>query len=143
MNSEFTIAVHSLVLLAYKPDHMATSEEIARNVCTHPARVRKVMSSLRKSGYVEAKEGTGGGFMLSSRPEEVTLADLYMETSYGSIKPTWCSGDDSQECMVAGNMAAVMGSVFSEAEAHLIDYLRQITVSGMLERVRAAQADKV
>jgi DNA-binding IscR family transcriptional regulator len=42
MNSEFVIAVHSLVLLAYRPDGMATSDEIAANVCTHPARVRKV-----------------------------------------------------------------------------------------------------
>ncbi|MDF2719721.1 MAG: hypothetical protein K0R28_6646, partial [Paenibacillus sp.] len=30
MNSEFTVAVHSLVFLAYLPDHMASSELIAR-----------------------------------------------------------------------------------------------------------------
>ena len=49
MNSEFTIAVHSLVLLAHLPDHMATSEEIAANVSTHSARIRKVMGFLAKS----------------------------------------------------------------------------------------------
>ena len=52
MNSEFTIAVHSLVFLAHLPDHMATSEEIAVNVSTHSARIRKVMGFLRKAGYV-------------------------------------------------------------------------------------------
>lgn len=59
MNSEFTIAVHSLVFLANLPDHMATSEEIATNVSTHSARIRKVMGFLRKAGYVTTKEGIG------------------------------------------------------------------------------------
>ena len=50
MNSDFTIAVHSLVYLAYLPDHMASSESIAENVCTNPARIRKDDQLLKKKG---------------------------------------------------------------------------------------------
>ncbi|TVY06973.1 RrF2 family transcriptional regulator [Paenibacillus cremeus] len=142
MNSEFTIAVHSLVLLAYRPDHMATSDMIAHNVCTHPARVRKVMACLRKLGYVKAKEGSGGGFILSCDPSQVTLAEIYRATSIGSIKPGWCSGDAEQECMIACNMADVMGQIFTEAEMHLLGFLQQLTIQQVLGRIRDVQQDR-
>ncbi|NOU98370.1 transcriptional regulator [Paenibacillus sp. LMG 31456] len=140
MNSEFTIAVHSLVLLAYRPDHMATSDMIAHNVCTHPARVRKVMALLRKQGYVAAKEGTGGGFLLNCAPDQVTLAEIYRLTSMGSVKPNWCSGDVEQECMVACNMASVMDQLFAGAEKHLIDYFNASTIQDVLKQVREKAA---
>lgn len=138
MNSEFTIAVHSLVLLAYKKDHMATSDMIAHNVCTHPARVRKVMGCLRKKGYVTAKEGTGGGFMLSCDPAQVTLAEIYRLTSIGSIQPSWCSGSEEMDCMIAGNMSLVMNDLYSEAEEQLIRFFERFTISDMLEKLRNA-----
>jgi len=142
VNSEFTIAVHSLVLLAYRPDHMATSDMIAHNVCTHPARVRKVMALLRKHGYVAAKEGTGGGFLLHCDPSQVTLAEMYRLTSMGSVKPGWCSGDVEQDCMIACNMAVVMDDIFAGAEKQLIEYFGQWTIRDVLERLRREQEKK-
>jgi Rrf2 family protein len=139
VNSEFTIAVHSLVFLAYKPDRMATSDVIASNVNTHPSRLRKVMSCLRKQGYIITKEGIGGGIMLNCSPEQVTLAEIYGATSLGSFKPTWSSGSGDEGCMVACNMAEVMDHIFCEAEQHMLVYLERTTISDVLDRVRAAQ----
>ena len=83
MNSEFTIAVHSLVYLAHKPERMASSEEIADNVATNPARIRKVMSCLKRGGYVDTREGSGGGYRLTLDPAVVTLADIYRADGAG------------------------------------------------------------
>jgi Rrf2 family protein len=143
VNSEFTIAVHSLALLAYKPDHMATSDMIAHNVCTHPARVRKVMAMLRKQGYVGAKEGIGGGFILNCDPSQVTLGEIYQLTSLGSVKPGWCSGDVEQDCMIACNMASVMDGIFSAAERQMIEYFNQWTIQDVLVQVNKEQQRKL
>lgn len=140
MNSEFTIAVHSLVFLAYRPDRMATSDMIAHNVNTHPSRVRKVMSCLRKLGYVATKEGLGGGYLLNFSPEQVTLAEIYCATSIGSIKPAWFSGKGDEECMIACHMAEVMDQIFCEAEQQMLVYFRKMTISDVLKRVRDTQA---
>jgi Rrf2 family protein len=142
VNSEFTIAVHSLVFLAYRPDRMATSDMIAHNVNTHPSRVRKVMSCMRKHGYIITKEGIGGGYMLNCNPEDVSLAEIYRTTSIGSMKPSWCSGKVDMECMVACNMAEVMEHIFCDAEQQLLIYLQQTKISDVLERVRDAQLQK-
>ena len=46
MTSEFAIAVHALVYLNHKGETVS-SEALAENICTNPARVRKVMAKLK------------------------------------------------------------------------------------------------
>ncbi|MGG1515773.1 Rrf2 family transcriptional regulator [Paenibacillus oryzisoli] len=142
MNSEFTIAVHSLVLLAHLPDHMATSEEIAANVSTHSARIRKVMGFLRKAGYVSTKEGIGGGFILSCKPEDVTLGEIYRLTCQGTLKPNWCSGDASKPCVVSSKMDKLMGKVFCDAEKQMEQYFDRLTIGGMLDQLKHLDCSK-
>ncbi len=155
MNSEFVIAVHSLVLLAHRPDGMASSEEIATNVCTNPVRVRKVMSCLRKNGFVDTREGSGGGYKLSREPHGVTLADVYRALAAGSLAPSWCSGDPESDCLVerrrcstilnglksGGSRRAFsstfMNSVFCGADQQLESYFETITIGQMLSRLTA------
>ncbi len=137
MNSEFVIAVHSLVFLAHHPEGMLSSEEIAANVCTHPARVRKVLSCLRRDGLVDTREGAGGGYRLGRDPMSVTLADVYRAMAAGSLAPGWCSGDPDMDCVVGANMREAMRDVFCGAERQLEAYFERITVGDMLERVRA------
>jgi len=139
MNSEFIIAVHSLVLLAHRPEGTASSEEIASNVCTHPARIRKVLGCLRKEGFVATREGSGGGYKLIRKPEEVTLADVYRTMAAGSLAPSWCSGDPEMDCMVGSNMQDVMNSVFCGADQQLEQYFSRITIGSMLEQIRERQ----
>jgi len=137
MNSEFIIAVHSLVLLAHRPDGMASSEEIASNVCTNPVRVRKVMSCLRKNGFVATREGSGGGYRLSQEPGDITLADVYRALAAGSLAPSWCSGDPESDCLVGSNMGDVMNAVFCGADQQLETYFESITIGQMLSRLTA------
>ncbi|MFD2370237.1 RrF2 family transcriptional regulator [Brevibacillus sp. GCM10020057] len=136
MNSELTIAVHSLALLANLPDHMASSEHIAKNVCTNPARIRKIMSMLRKHGFVRTKEGLGGGYILDCDPREVNLAQLYRTVSCGTLKPQWCTGDPQDSCPVSAKMHSVMDQIFNEAEEHFTRYLEQITIHSVLDKIR-------
>lgn len=139
MNSEFTIAVHSLVLLAHRPDRMATSEMIAGNVQTNSARIRKVMGVLRKSGFVETREGTKGGYMLTLDPDKVTLGDIYRVMAQGSLMPSWCSGHPEMDCVVGSNMRSVMDGIFCSAERRLEDYFNDITISSVLGQIESCE----
>jgi Rrf2 family protein len=139
VNSDFTIAVHSLVYLAYLPDHMASSDAIAKNVCTNPARIRKIMSSLRNKGYVKTKEGIGGGYILSCNTNDVTLSDIYRIVSQGSLKPHWCTGDPEQKCLISSKTQVVMDEIFSNAEQYLQDHLEKTTIASVLEKIKQSK----
>ncbi|MNZ57558.1 putative HTH-type transcriptional regulator YwnA [compost metagenome] len=139
MNSEFTVAVHSLVLLAYLPDRMASSETIARSVSTNPTRIRKIMGILRKHGYVRTKEGIGGGYILNCEPSEATLAEIYRVLSGGTLKPHWCSGNPEEKCVVSANIQGVMDHFFYEAEKRFEAYLEQNTLQTVIDRIKQCQ----
>ena len=59
MTSEFGIAVHAMVFLHHKGD-MVSSEVLAENICTNPARVRKVMAQLKGGAGGNARGRCGG-----------------------------------------------------------------------------------
>ena len=58
MTSDYCVAVHALVYLNHKAK-VLSSEELAENICTNPARVRKVMAKLKK-GPGFRKKAKGG-----------------------------------------------------------------------------------
>lgn len=128
------IAVHSLTFLAHVPDRLATSDYIATSVSVHPVRVRKVLSFLRKKGYIKSKEGAKGGFVLNCNPAEVTLAELYHLTSEGSLKPKW--PNPNPQCIIGANIEKAMDGIFSAAEHQLQQYFKNYTIADILERVK-------
>lgn len=142
MNSDFVIAVHSLTYLAHVQDQgrLATSDYIATSVSVHPVRVRKVLSLLRKNGYIRSKEGAKGGFELRRSPEEVTLDELYLLTSEGSVKPKW--PNPNPQCVVGAHIEAAMDDVFTNAERQMELYFRNYTVADVLKTVQRQAAEQ-
>jgi Rrf2 family protein len=76
-NTQLTVALHALTLLAHAPDGLMSSEEIAGSVGTNPVYVRRVLGRLRDAGYVASRPGVRGGWSLRCEPGELTLGDVW------------------------------------------------------------------
>ncbi|MHA0857496.1 RrF2 family transcriptional regulator [Paenibacillus sp. CMAA1364] len=137
MNSEFNIAVHCLTLLSLIEDNMANSDVIAKSVCTHPARVRKVLGLLRKQGYVTTKEGVGGGYLLNVNTADVTLGDLYRLLAQGSLQPSWISGGGESLCVVSEHIQEIMDQIYSSGESALERHYNTITLQDIIRDIQA------
>ncbi|WP_371068688.1 Rrf2 family transcriptional regulator [Sediminibacillus sp. JSM 1682029] len=134
MNSEFTLAVHSLTYLALHPGRMATSNAIAESTAVHPVRVRKVLGLLRKQGYIAAKEGCAGGFILQVDPGELGLHDIYKITSKGTLLPKCSSANP--DCVVGANMKTTLTTIFGNAEKQLETFLAGYSIKDVALMVR-------
>ncbi|MFB3161571.1 Rrf2 family transcriptional regulator [Neobacillus sp. 179-C4.2 HS] len=137
MNSDFTLAIHSLTLLALQPDRMSTSEYIAESAGVHPVRIRKVLSLLKKHGFIKSKEGTGGGFIFALELSEVSLWDIYKITSEGALQPK-CP-ESNEQCIVGANMQSVLFTIFLGAENHLGEYLKDYTIKEVVSLINQKQ----
>jgi Rrf2 family protein len=137
MNSDFTLAIHSLTLLALQPDRMSTSEYIAESAGVHPVRIRKVLSLLKKHGFIKSKEGTGGGFIFALDLSEVNLWDIYKITSEGALQPK-CP-ESNEQCIVGANMQSVLFTIFLGAEDHLGEYLKDYTIREIVDLINQKQ----
>lgn len=128
MTGEFAVAVHALVYL-HKRGETLDSEALARNVCTNPARVRKVMAKLRQAGLVEAKAGAEGGYRFSLDPAGVTLRQIADALQERPVAPGWRSGDPTMDCMVASGMALAMDRVYEALNHASLERLSSIALS--------------
>jgi len=134
MNSDFTLAIHSLTYLALQTDRMSTSDAISESAGVHPVRIRKVLSLLKKHGFIKSKEGTGGGFIFALDLSEVNLWDIYKITSEGALQPK-CP-ESNERCIVGANMQKVLCGIFFGAEEHMGEYLRDYTIKEVVDLVK-------
>ena len=130
MTAEFIVAVHAAVFLQHKKS-FCTSEQIAQNVCTNPARVRKVMARLKRAGIVTAHTSLGGGYRLAREGEKITLAELLAATEEQVVSVGWRSGSECANCPISRSMAPVMDNIFDQMEADCRAGLARVTVASL------------
>lgn len=134
MNSEFNVAVHALVYLDHKGDFVS-SEELADNICTNPARVRKILSRLKQAGLVEAREGSVGGFRFIGDARAVTLSEVAEALKTRFVSTNWRSGDVDKECLVSSGMGRMMDGIMEELNAGCYELMKKRTIAGIEEQI--------
>lgn len=134
MTNEFTIAVHALVYLNHKGCSIA-SGELAKNICTNAACIRKVLAKLKKAGLVATKEGIDGGYLFTGNPDEVTLADVSAALDQQFVSPGWHSGDADMPCLIASGMAGIMDSVYARLDECCRQSLNTVTIASIDQKI--------
>lgn len=138
MTGEYTVAVHALVYLAHH-DKLVSSEELADNVCTNPARIRKVMSRLRKADLVCAHAGVEGGYTLCPDASEISLLNVSDALDDKIVKQPWRSGDLEKECLISSGMAGIMDMIFDGMDEECREYLSGISIADIEHKIFSAE----
>ncbi|MDO5602024.1 MAG: Rrf2 family transcriptional regulator [Oscillospiraceae bacterium] len=134
MNSEFGVAVHALVYLNHK-GALVSSEALAGNICTNPARVRKIMAKLKKAGLVFTREGLEGGYSFQKEPQCVTLYDVAQALDCRFVASSWRSGNTDLPCLIASGMAGVLDGIYEELDKGCKETLAKITIADIDGRI--------
>lgn len=127
MTSEFTIAIHAIVYLSHRKK-ILSSDLLAENVCTNPARVRKVMGKLKKAGIVATKEGLEGGYLMERQASSVTLREVGEALEVEFVSASWKSGDHNRPCLISSGMGGVMDGIYEELNELCKQRLHDITI---------------
>lgn len=134
MNSEFGIAVHALVFLNHKSQTLS-SIELAENICTNPARVRKVMAKLKKSDLVITREGLDGGYLFDKNPKEVSLFHISQALEIDFVSSSWKSGDMDMDCLVASGMGNILDSIYKNLDSQCKEHLKHISIDDIDQQI--------
>ncbi len=82
-----------------------------------------IMTTLSKGGLVEGIHGKGGGYRLSRKPEEYSLAEVLTLTE-GSLAPVSCLCDGPCPTL----------PVWEELERIITEYLSSVTLADILPK---------
>ena len=127
MTAEFPTAVHALVYLHHK-GAVVPSAELADNICTNPARVRKIMAALCRAALAFATEGRASGYHTGPEAGAVTLRQVADALGEVPVAVSWRSGDVDRECLVSSGMAAAMDGVYGLLNDRCRDALAELTI---------------
>lgn len=132
--SEFIIAIHVLVYLAYAKESKS-SEELSDNLCTNPVRIRKVMSKCKKRGLVKTKAGVNGGYMIAREGKEINLKEVYEAVGISLIESKWHSGDIESNCLIASGIPEYVDELFAYLNDEMVELLSLITLDKVQKRL--------
>lgn len=133
MTAEFPLAVHALVYLMHTA-RVTTSEELADNICTNPARVRLVMSKLAHARLVEATRGKGSGYLFTGT-ESTSLKEILDALGEQPVAVNWHSGDIDRDCLVSSGMGAVMDELYGTLNERCRQELQQVTIAAINQKI--------
>lgn len=123
-------AIRCMVYLSAQGKGILTSrQEIASKADIPTHFLAKIAQDLARSGFIEIKQGAGGGFKLSKEPNQVTLLEV-VETMIGEIYLNDCVARPSS-CKITGDCA--VHRVWMTARDQLRETLQRVTFAELIK----------
>jgi len=126
-NGRFATALHILTLLTYKKGELLSSEFIANSINLNPVIVRKQIADLRKFGFIDGKEGKGGGYSLGKPASKILLSDVYRAVIETPVLGR--SNDPNPDCPVGKEINSHLNDLFIKADEALLKQIGKISVA--------------
>jgi Rrf2 family protein len=133
-NSQFSMAVHILTMLANAGGRNVKSECIAGSVNTNAVVIRRVLSQLNHAGLVTSQTGAFGGTRLAKAPGQISLREIYKAVSCGEVFALHAKSPN-QDCPVGKNIEAVLCNLQKEIDKSVGEKLRQYTLASVIAEV--------
>lgn len=142
-SNQLSDVLHVLLHMAHAPGPVA-SERLALAMGTNPVVLRRLMGGLRDAGFVASEKGHGGGWVMSSPLDCITLADVHAALGAPALVSLGFR-HDRPECLVAQVVNESLQTAVQQAEAALLERLEGITLAalsaGFNARMQAHHAD--
>jgi Rrf2 family protein len=132
VDTRFPVSVHIMTLLAYRPDALLSSTDVAKSLKTHPAFVRKLVGPLVDGGLIQSTRGKGGGLALARSAKDISLKDIYIAALHD--KPLVCLPKKAPKlsCPVSCSMADVLSKIVDGIEASTQRYLAKTNLEAIV-----------
>jgi len=137
-NSQFSMAVHVLAMLAKSREDNVKSEFLAGSVNTNAVVIRRLLGQLSHANLVVSQTGASGGTRLARCPKEITLSEVYKAVSCGDVFALHAKSPD-KDCPVGKNIEAVLCRLQKEIDKTIGEKLSQYTLQSVFEMIEQGQ----
>ena len=126
--SRFPIALHILTLLNEAKGNVVSSAYLAGSINVNPVLIRKEIMNLRKHGFVESKEGKGGGSFLAKNAKDINLGEVYQSVSSSNILGQH-KNEPNPKCPIGRQINQHLDTLYSAAEQAMVANLSKQTLA--------------
>jgi Rrf2 family protein len=133
LSSKLSVGIHILTILALKRGESLTSEFLACSVNTNPVVIRRLLGLFREAGFVESKKGVGGGWVLLTDPERISLYDVLQAVEPQCETFALHRSEPNQQCPVGHHIQDVLCDIYDEVKEGVARQLGRSTIAGVVE----------
>ncbi|PRX33334.1 BadM/Rrf2 family transcriptional regulator [Paraburkholderia sp. BL18I3N2] len=132
--------LHALIHME-RADGPLTSEALAEMLATNAVVVRRMFGGLRDAGYVQSEKGHGGGWVLATPLEEITLLDVYRAVGEPPLFSHLVS-EDRPECLIERAVNAHLSATLRDAQSALLAKFEKVTLAMLSSGFKEASTGK-
>ena len=122
-------AVMTLGALANAGDMRMTAARISECTNLPEPTSAKVLKLLAKSGIITSVRGVNGGYILTRKPEDITVAEMVAAVD-GPVALTLCAMDDQNDCGYA--CSCPMQAGWGKVNEAVVKALANVTLHDLL-----------
>jgi Rrf2 family protein len=131
-----SLALHSMALLASKPQKVFSVKEIASTLNGSEAHLSKVLQRLARVGLVKSNRGPKGGFVLGKQGDEIALLEVY-EAIEGPLVSNKCLFDSP----ICSGQQCIFGDLLKTTNNRYRAYLEKMKLSELIDVYEKEDAD--
>jgi Rrf2 family cysteine metabolism transcriptional repressor len=135
-------ALRALLVLGMNYDQSVVRIQTISDQQNIPKRfLEQILNDLKSGGVVQSRRGVAGGYRLSRRPEEISLAVVVRHIE-GALAPVSCVSERFYEkCTCPDESRCPIRSVMKEVREAVVKIMEQTSVATMCERSRRLQQE--
>lgn len=137
ISSRFTIAVHIFACIdTFEKDYKITSDFLSTSINVNPVIIRKILSSLKKSGLLHVQRGTGGT-TIAKPLDQMTLFDIYQSVECVENGDLFHFHENpNQDCLVGKNIHNILDDKLIRVQKAMENELSSITLKDVIDDTR-------
>lgn len=105
-------------------------KEIAKKKNLSLPYLSQIVMPLREAGFLESKEGKGGGYRLKKAPREITMMDV-LQVLEGKVSPVRCCSNTAGKC--GSESYCNVKSTWKDATHMLTQFLKKKTLEDIIQ----------
>jgi Rrf2 family protein len=131
-STRFSVGVHVLVALSYRPDKLISSASLSNTVATNSVVIRRVLAKLRDAGLVVSQTGAAGGTRLARSAETISLLHVYRAVGESDV---FSLHSPNPDCPIGRCIPDVLESVLPRVERAMEAELAKISIREVARKV--------
>lgn len=137
ISSRFTIAVHIFACIdTFEEDQKITSDFLSASINVNPVIIRKILSSLKKSGLINVLRGTGGT-TIAKPLDQITLLDIFQSVEcLEDGKLFHFHENPNANCPVGKNIHSILDDKLLRVQKAMENELASITLEDVINDTR-------
>jgi Rrf2 family protein len=126
-------AIKSLLYFTRNPDGIVSVKELVKKLNMRRAFLRRILQVLSKRGVLKSLKGSGGGFMLNTKPDKIRVIDIVnifrLDTDIFSCLFEKDICPKPGKCLLMREMKKI--------ESRLNDALMQLTIAKLFKSINS------